>query len=72
MVFFCGGGGGLSNSVLKLWVFEKNAKGVIVQMGTECEHERIGAILKPMQKYVLTFGILDPLIIYQVLLSYLD
>ena len=41
-------------------------------MGTECEHERIGAILKPMQKYVLTFGILDPLIIYQVLLSYLD
>ena len=71
MVFFLGGGG-LSNSVLKLWVFEKNAKGVIVQMGTECEHERISAMLKPMQKYVLTFGILDPLIIYQVLLSYLD
>ena len=41
-------------------------------MGTEREHERISAMLKPMQKYVLTFGILDPLIICQVLLSYLD
>ena len=68
MVFFFFG---MSIRVLKLWVFEKNAKGFIVQMGTECEHERIGAMLKTMQKYVLALGILDPLIIYQVLLSYL-